>query len=287
MFNRNKVNKSLVKAISVVTSFTPDDMELSMSDISRKTRLPMTTVYRIVATLTQGGLLERIMKSNKYRIGPEFYILGSLYLRGTDILSAAEPVTKTLNDLTGEAVAVSILNQGNVILVLKEESKHDFRVATHAGSILVAYASAMGKVLLSELTEAEVDSILPNEELKPMTKNTVATKSELKRELEQLRKTGLSLDMEGNYEGLIGIASVVRDSNGRAVAAMSIGLPTFRVDQAITDRVSTLVKMGTQLISYRLGYRNTVNPVYDIEEIRSWWERKQLNSTPEVTRNGG
>lgn len=239
----------------------------------------MTTAHRIVTTLTQGGLLERTMRGDKYRIGPEFYILGSLYLQGTDLLRATEPVSKTLNDLTGEAVAVSILNQDNVVLVAKEESKHGFRVATHAGSILVAYASAMGKALLSELTEADVDSILPSEELKPMTKNTITIKGELKRELEKIRETGLSFDIEGNYEGLIGIASVVRDATGRAVAAMSIGLPTFRADQAARDRVSTLVKMGAQLISYRLGYHDKAHPVRDLEEIRTWWKQNKLAST--------
>lgn len=282
MMSYNNINKSLLRAISLVTSFTPNDMELSLSDISHKTGIPMTTAHRIVTTLTQGGLLERTTHGDKYRIGPEFYILGSLYLRGTDILSAAEPVTKTLNDLTGEAVAVSILNQDNVILIVKEESKHGFRIATHAGSILVAHASAMGKALLSELAEAEIDSILPEEELKPMTKNTITAKGELKRELKKIRDTGLSFDIEGNYEGLIGIAAVMRDASGRAVAAMSIGLPTFRADEVARDRISTLVKMGTQLISYRLGYRDTVNPVRDIKELYTWWDSSQNIQPVEV-----
>ena len=273
------VNKSLLRAISIATSFSPNDLELSLTDLSRKTGIPMTTVNRIVKTLIQGRLLERNIQSNKYRIGPEFYILGSLYLRGTDILSAAEPVTQTLNDLTGEAVAVSILNQDNVVLIVKEESRHGFRVATHVGSILVGHASAMGKALLSELTKAEIDKILPEEKLKPMTKNTITTKDELIKELEQIRRTGISVDMEGNYEGLIGIASVVRDENGRAVAAMSIGFSAFRVSQAQREQIVMLVRMGASLISYRLGYRDKAHPVRDLKDIRLWWEQNRLAIT--------
>lgn len=273
------VNKSLLRAISIATSFSPNDLELSLTDLSRKTGIPMTTVNRIVKTLIQGRLLERNIQSNKYRIGPEFYILGSLYLRGTDILSAAEPVTQTLNDLTGEAVAVSILNQDNVVLIVKEESKHGFRVATHVGSILVGHASAMGKALLSELTKAEIDKILPEEKLKPMTKNTITTKDELIKELEQIRRTGISVDMEGNYEGLIGIASVVRDENGRAVAAMSIGFSAFRVSQAQREQIVMLVRMGASLISYRLGYRDKAHPVRDLKDIHLWWEQNRLAIT--------
>ena len=275
----NNLNRSLLRAISVIKSFTPNELELGPADIARKVKIPLTTAHRTLATLTRGGLLEQNDRTGKYRIGPGFYMQGSLYLRTTDIFKAAEPVTKALNDLTGEAVAIAILNQGNVVLVMKEESKYDFRVATHVGSILIAYASAMGKALLSELPETEIDSIIPKERLQPRTKNTIATKTELKLELEQIRKTGISFDLEGNFEGVVGIASLIRDASGKAVAAMSIPVPVFRSDQASRERIATLVKMGTSLISYRLGYGDTDNPIHDIEEIRSWWEQNQVVPT--------
>jgi DNA-binding IclR family transcriptional regulator len=271
----NNLNKSLLRAISVIKSFTPDEQELGTADIARKVRIPLTTAHRTLATLTKGGLLEQNASTGKYRIGPLFYMQGSLYLRTTDIFKAAEPVTKALNDLTGEAIPIAILNRGNVVLIMKEESKYDFRVATHVGSILVAHASAMGKALLSELTETELDSIIPEEGLRQMTRNTIATKTELKRELEQIRKTGISFDLEGNYDGVVGIASVIRDASGRAVAAISIPVPVFRFNEAIREFTASLVRMGSSLISYRLGYRDTDNPVRDIQEIRSWWKQNQ------------
>ena len=275
----NNLNKSLLKAILVIKSFTPDELELGIVDIAHKVKIPLTTAHRTLATLTRGGLLEQNDRTGKYRIGPEFYMQGSLYLRATDIFKAAEPVTKALNDLTGEAVCIAILNRGNVVMVMKEESKYDFRVATHVGSILTAYTSAMGKALLSELPEAEIDSIIPEERLRPRTKNTIATKRELKLELEQIRKTGVSFDLEGNFEGVVGIASLIRDASGKAVAAMSIPVPVFRSNQASRERIVTLIKMGTSLISYRLGHGDANNPIRDIEEIRSWWEQNQVVPT--------
>ena len=271
----NNLNRSLLRAISVIKSFTPDELELGTVDISRKVGIPLTTAHRMLATLTKGELLEQNATTSKYRIGPGFYMQGNLYLRTTDIFKAAEPVTKALNDLTGEAIPIAILNRGNVVLIMKEESKYDFRVATHVGSILVAHASAMGKALLSELTETELDSIIPEERLRQMTRNTIATKTELKRELEQIRKTGISFDLEGNYDGVVGIASVIRDASGRAIAAISIPVPVFRFNEAIREFIASLVRMGSSLISYRLGYRDTNNPVRDIQEIRSWWKQNQ------------
>jgi len=92
--------------MSVLKSFTPSELELSATDISRKVGIPRTTAHRVLANLTEGRMLERELKTGKYTIGPAIYALGSLYLSTTDVLKAADPVTKILNELTGETVAM-------------------------------------------------------------------------------------------------------------------------------------------------------------------------------------
>lgn len=270
--------KSLVRAMSVLKSFTLSELELGGADIVQKVGIPKTTAYRILAYLTEGGLLEKNPMTGKYMIGPTLYSLGSLYLSTTGILKATEPVIKTLNNLTNEAVNVGILDKRYMAVIMKEESRDAFRFSLHIGSVIPAYTSAMGKALLSELTEAEIDNLFPEERLRQLTKKTIATKSELKRELEQIRKTGVSFDREGSTEGVDGIASVIRDVSGKAVAAMSITPPSFRINEGKRERFANLVKLGASLASYWLGYQDTANPVRDIEEIRSWWEQNQTDS---------
>jgi len=211
-------------------------------------------------------------------VGTKLYTLGSLYLSTTDIFTAAKPVIEALNDLTGETINVSILDRGNIIFIMKEESKHAFRLNTHIGSIVRAYGSAMGKALLSELTEAEIDSLYPEDRLPPLTKKTIATKKELKLELEQVRQTGVAFDREGSYESVEAVGSVIRNANSKAVAAMSIAVPVFRMDEAARKQLTSLVKLGASLISYRLGYQDTANPVHSIDELYSWWKQDKLDS---------
>ena len=118
---------SLLKAVSILQCFSYDEPELGISDIVRKVEMPRTTVHRILSTLLRTGLLTRQNNVGKYRIGPALYTMGSLYLVTTDILAAAEPVTELLNELTGEAVKISVFDRGNVIVIKKEESKYDYR----------------------------------------------------------------------------------------------------------------------------------------------------------------
>ena len=267
--------RSLLRAISIIKSFTPKELELSGAEIARKVGIAKTTAYRILECLTENGLLEQNEKRGKYTIGRELYVQGSLYLGSTDVLKAAEPVMETLNDLTNEAVNLGILDKGNVVFIMKAESKYHFRFAIHIGSVIPAYASTMGKALLSELTEEELARLYPDEKLTPVTKKTIPTKTELKLDLEKIRKSGISFDNEGGYEGVDGIGSVIRDTTGKAIAAMSISVPVFRRDQTYRKRLETLVRLGTNLVSYRLGYQDKDYTVRDIEEIRLWWKQSK------------
>lgn len=271
--NKKSPSTSLLKAVNILQCFSYDEPELSIADIICKVELPRTTVHRILSTLLQTRLLERDINSGKYRIGPSLYMMGSLYLGTTDILTAAEPVTKLLNELTGEYVKLSVFDRGNVVVIKKEESRHGFRYYHNVGTILPAYASAMGKAFLSQLSESELDSYYPSENLQLLTSKTIATKTQLKKELEQIRTTGVSYDFEGNTEGLIGIASIIRGATGKAVSAICTGISTYNMDEKRLQKLSELAKIGASLISYRLGYHGDKKTVRSLEEIRAGWEK--------------
>ncbi|MEE9399913.1 MAG: hypothetical protein V3V23_06560, partial [Dehalococcoidales bacterium] len=66
---------------------------------------------------------------------------------------------------------------------------------------------------------------------------------------------------------------LIRDDTSRAVTAIGIPFPIFRLNKAGSERIQNLVKMGASLISYRLGYQGTDNPIRSVEEIRAYWKR--------------
>jgi len=195
-------------------------------------------------------------------------------LRKQDFIRISYPVVKALNELSDETILIFIFDKGDVIMVYKEESRRDFRVTHTIGTILPAYSAASGKAFLSELTEEEIDNLHPGQNLKPLTRNTIKSKAVLKQQLEQIRKTGVSFGRGECYEGTLGIASLLRDDTGRAIAAISIVLEDFRTNQYTINRLATLVRMGANLISLRLGYDDANNLVREVQDIHSWWEQE-------------
>ncbi len=271
-------SSSALRVSSILESFTQGEVELTAAEITSKVRLPKSTVHYILVSLIKSGLLVKNENGGKYAVGPRLFEIGSAYLRNIDIIKIAGPVVKALNDLTDEGVSIGILHGSNMLRVLREESKNPVRYVQPIGESRPAYASAMGKALLSELSDAEIDNMYPDERLIPVTENTIRTKTELKLELENIRSTGISFDREGGHKGVEGIGRVIRDSSGKAISAVTISLPVFRIDEAKRQQLVKLVKLGAALISYKLGFKDTANPVRDIQEIYQLWEQSQCGT---------
>jgi len=265
--------------MSVIKIFAPDEPELSTIDIARKVGIPKPTAYRLLTTLVYGGLLEYYPATGKYTIGPQLYFQGSLYSSISNVHKAAEQVIRTLNVLTNEAVSIGIRQGAYITIVMREKSRHALRFSgVHIGSTFPAYVTSHGKALLSELTEAEIDNLFPEERLRQFTPKTIKTKAELKRELEKTRKTGIGFMTEERDLGVEAVAAIIRDATGNSVAAISIGVPIARINRTRREQLATLVRMGASLTSYRLGYRDVVTPVCDIKEIQSWWDQNSLKT---------
>lgn len=271
-------SRSVRRAISILNCFLPNELDLSVGDIYRKTKIPKATIYRILSALTEARLICKNEISGRYAIGPELFLLGNLFLGTLNIVKIAEPVVKSLTELTNEAFHLGILNKGSMVLLMREECNQTVRVALPLGTIRPAYASGMGKALLSELNDEEIDALYPEEKLQPLTRYTIATRKALKSDLKQIRETGVSFDVWGSSEGATGIASMIRDAKGLAVAALGVAVPDSRLDLAKRAIFADIVKMGAKLISYRLGFKNDHNPVQDFKEIRRYWTCKSTNS---------
>lgn len=270
-------SKPVIRVVSIMEAFSMEEPELTTGEICQKTGIAKTTANRMLNTLFLTGLLEKNRVDHTYTVGPLMYSLGNLFLRTTDLVRAADIVVKGINEITEEVTNVSILDRGNVISIMREESSFSIRWNIHVGSVLPAYASSSGKVLLSQFSGEDIDKILPEERLEAFTSKTIVTKTELKRNLQKIRETGVSLDMEEHIEGIVGIACLIHGASGKVVAALNVAGPKHRLDKNRLALLTTVVRMGSSLISFRIGYQDADNPIHSFEEIRSWWEQNKMS----------
>jgi DNA-binding IclR family transcriptional regulator len=267
------LNRSLLRALSILKLFSPTSLELTVTEVSRRSGLPVATAFRILATLTQAGFLEKDQRSGKYRIGPETYMAGNLYLRTNDLLQAAGPVIRLVNELTEDVCGLSVLEKGYQLLLMREESRHTFRFAQTTGLGFPAYAISAGKALLSTMSEQELDELYPDEALPPLTANTITTKTQLKAALATARATGVAFNREESRLSVTSVAAVVRDAEGKPTAAVTVSYPTFRVNAEREQLYAGLIKAAAEVISHRLGYRQEGAHSENLDDLRAWWRK--------------
>jgi DNA-binding IclR family transcriptional regulator len=204
--------------------------------------------------LERHRLVDKHPDTGRYRLGLRLFELGSKAISVLDLRERSRPFLDQVLSETQETVHLCILDEGEVLYLEKLEPQRSVRLASRVGRRVPAYCTSVGKAILAELPEAEVDSIIRRSGLKRITPNTITTPSALKEELRKIRAKGYSIDDEENEEGVRCVGAVVRDYSGRPAAAISVSGPAFRVTKANVAEIAKSVTQAATALSRELGH---------------------------------
>jgi DNA-binding IclR family transcriptional regulator len=229
---------------------------LGVSELSRALGLAKASVFRIVATLEMEGFVERV-QGDAFKIGRVAFEVGSAYVACTNLECAFRPVAKRLVSEHNETIQLAILAGTEVIYVGKEESSQPVRLVSHLGTRLPAHITGLGKALLSQLTEQEVEELYGGTQLTQAATNSHASLESLLDDLRQIRERGWAHDNEEAADGLQCVASPILNGSGECVAAVSIAAPSQRMPECRLRQLGDVILEAALEISTLLGYRRS------------------------------
>jgi DNA-binding IclR family transcriptional regulator len=243
----------LRRAVMILESFTEQNPELGIADVARRTGLSGSTVHRLVTSLEQHGFLEHVETRGKYRLGLRLVRLGQLALAGVSYAERAADTLAKLAQSTGETVHMGVLRNGLSVYVAKVDGWRSLRLPSQVGKEISPHCTAMGKCLLAFLNEAEAKLVLDKIVFKRHTSRTVVSRTELERQLAEVRTAGYAYDRGELELELSCVGAPVRDYTGQVVAAISISGPSPRVfSDGNSDYVDAALLAAAE-ISRRLG----------------------------------
>jgi IclR family transcriptional regulator, KDG regulon repressor len=245
----------LDRALAALEVLAGRSSECSLVEICRTLKLHKSTAHRLMMVLEQHRLVDKNPDTGRYRLGLKLFELGSKAIAGLDLRRHAKPYLDRLQRELGETVFFCLLDEGQVFYIEKIESQQSVRTACTVGSRAPAYCTAVGKAMLAELTEAEVNQIVRRWGLKAITPNTITTNSALKAELKAIRCRGYAIDNEEKELGLRCVSAAVRGDQGKLLAALSVSGPGFRVTQERVPEIGRAVMQAAMDLSYEFGYR--------------------------------
>lgn len=264
MYNEGQTSKKVVtvlnsseKTVALIKLLAQPPYVHGVTELGEKIQCSKSGTFKLLSALLQGGFAAQTI-DRKYTLGPAVYILGRTYENHIGLSKMVKPYLVRLRDLTGENASFSMLVSDKANLVYREESLQLVRVAGSVGQERPLYAGATGKILGAYQSEALIRKRLMEEPLVPFTERTLTSPQAVLDEYAKIREAGYAIsDGELNIE-TIGIGAPIRDDSGNVWAAISIGAPRMRVDEAKKERYIFLVKemageMSNSLMRGTLG----------------------------------
>jgi DNA-binding IclR family transcriptional regulator len=208
------------KLLSLLDAYTEGRSAYTLSELSRRTGLPLTTAHRLVGELERWGGLER-GEDGKYRIGLRMVELAALCPRGTGLRDVALPYMQDLYEATHQNVQLAVRDGTDGVYIERIAGRHAVAVRTRIGAHWPLHATGVGLVLLAHAPWAVQESVLAAP-LKRFTPHTIADPAVLRRVLAEVRKTGISISDRQIDEDAYSVGAPVTGPDGGCVAALSV-----------------------------------------------------------------
>lgn len=230
----------LDRMIAILDAVKESGGSISITDLAMQTRLPKSTVSRLVAELTRQRYLERT--EDGVGLGLRLFELGARANLPRRLLTAAAPVIRQLRDVTGERVGLWV-QQGTDMVSIAAVGGRLPMLPTRAGMRSPALTTASGKAYLAFCADqGVVDRVSAS-----LIDADAADR--FRDELIRVRASVLAMDMEVSYPGILAVASPVLSSARIVLGAISIAGPSGAMDP---DRVAPLARAAGTTVSRRL-----------------------------------
>ena len=245
---------SLDRAFQVLHILSREPDGQTLAELSRRTSIPKSTLFRIMATLQLHHCVQWIEEEGCYRLGYYLWELGRGFVDQCRPYRIAERHMKRLSEITGETVFMARLEGSVVVYLRRVDGTKAVAMMRNLGQSTPVFCTATGRAILAFLPTVDVDAVFDGEEIIAWTETTITDRTALKQCLAQVRRQGYAVvDSEYNRE-LLCISAPVFDHNNRPCAALTLAmLSSQRMQTGLIDQYAILVRESADAFSRDLG----------------------------------
>jgi IclR family pca regulon transcriptional regulator len=256
---RKQSLQSLERGIAVIQVFSRERPAMTLSEVARLTGITRATARRILLTLEKLGHVRS--DGRLFSLTPRVLTLGWAYVSSLNFSELAQPLMEQLVEETKESCSSATLDLPDVVYVARVPTRRIMTIALGVGSRLPAHATSMGRVLLADLPEDELDEFLATTPLERFTEYTITDPDRLREALAEVREQGWALNDQELEIGLRSIAAPITSADGRAAAALNTSAAAPRVSvEEFRERLLPPLLSTAELISAGVRRRRDDEP---------------------------
>lgn len=215
-------NQSIERTFRILKVLGSTPYYFRLADVARRAELSPPTTYRLLATLTELGAVNKDPLTGRYGLGLQIYRLAhrETYMRGLQRL--AQPVLRDLSGQLGMTVHLAAFDGLQAIIQERIAAAAEDRLPIKLGMRVDTHATALGKAMLAFRPPAESLEIFRNHPLPAHTAQTIRNATTLERELAQIRARGFAIDHGELFPDIRCVAAPILNTTERGNIAISI-----------------------------------------------------------------
>ena len=223
---RGAEHRSTLRVLTILELLAQNKSGMTLSELGRELGAPKSSVSPIIHTMADYGFVELDEASSRYSVGLKTYLVGMAYDTAGHAMKIVTDEMHAVVDQCNETCQLGVLDGGRALYIAKVDSTEAISLKSDVGKSLPLYCTAIGKALISEMSEDEVKGLV-GERYERITSRTVTTYAQLARQLEEVRATGIAHDSGEVTEDVDCLAIPIKVC-GRVVYGMSVSVPSFR-----------------------------------------------------------
>jgi IclR family transcriptional regulator, pca regulon regulatory protein len=226
---RRNVVHSLIKGLKVLEAFRADKPEMTLSEIAAAAGLDPGTTFRMLNSLVAHGYVARVPDSRRFRLTMKVVDLGFRAIARMDLRDVARPALRSLVGELSEAASLGALEGADVVYLERVQAGiARLGVDIRIGTTLPAATSVIGHAILAFVTDEERARVLTAAPRPGGMTAITLSRNALDDSLAAARRDGYVMRESDFAYGLRVVAVPVLDTDGHAVAAVSVAAPAVR-----------------------------------------------------------
>ena len=212
----------LLRGLEALQMFTAAAPRHTQAELAAALGITRSAVFRIVYSLTQQGFLSHDPMTRRYALGPAVLRLGHGVLDQRDLVGVALPVLEALRDTTGWSAHLAVREGREALYLLRVPRRRGQASIVRVGSRLPAESTAMGRVLLAGLPDAELLELYRGATMRGAAPDAPNSVAGLVKRARGDRTRGVVVHLGSFEAGIASIAAPLRGVSGQTVAAINL-----------------------------------------------------------------
>jgi DNA-binding IclR family transcriptional regulator len=240
------MSKIVERTLDFLELFVDEKRPLSLSDISRILKLPVSSCHDVLQALEQRGFIYEVSPRGGYYPTLRMYEAGKAIAENDPVVLRADILLRELRDRLDESVLLAKVNGLGGTYLLSLETSQPLRFQQKVGnSITSLHATSAGKAILGSLDEVALQAALDKIEFKRFTPQTPATAGALRAQITAGREAGYYVNENESIEGLTTISATFKWQ--QSLYIVTIAAPTNRIEHRLDEAAGLLMEVCRRL----------------------------------------